>query len=133
MKKTILFLFVTLFTISCSHAPRQKSNFEIGFEFLQKNRVQASIPYLEKAVIDEPDNIKALNQLGYVYFLTGRFYKAMECFDKSIAINPNDSYAWKWKGETLNKLGMEAEGKELYNKGIELEKIEKQNKDPKKK
>jgi tetratricopeptide (TPR) repeat protein len=44
------------------------------------------------------------------------YEKAIECFDKAVALNPNVGYVWKYKGYALNALGRKHEAEECFKK-----------------
>lgn len=52
--------------------------------------------------------------------LRGRYEEAIECYDKSISLNPEDADAYNNKGNSLSALGKYEEAIKAYNKSIEL-------------
>ena len=49
-----------------------------------------------------------------------KYNEAIIAFDKSIEINPHDSYAWAGKGVALGKLGKSDEAITAFEKAIEI-------------
>jgi Flp pilus assembly protein TadD/ribosomal protein S27AE len=50
----------------------------------------------------------------------GKSDQAVECFDKALEENPNDSWAWFNKGVSLHRLGSLGEALYCYSKALEL-------------
>lgn len=46
--------------------------------------------------------------------------RAIECFDKALAIDPNLGYVWKYKGYSLNALNRKDEAQKCFRKAKEL-------------
>ena len=57
---------------------------------------------------------------GNDYFDKGNYSKAIECYDKAIALKPNDAVVYYNKGLTLYNLGKYQEAIACYDKAIEL-------------
>ena len=59
---------------------------------------------------------------GLVYLEQGEYEKAVECFEKSIELNPvNNSHSWYKKGVAFYKLGRPVEDElACYNKALEI-------------
>lgn len=50
----------------------------------------------------------------------GQSEQAVECFDKALEQNPNDSWAWFNKGVSLHRLGLLGEALYCYDKALEF-------------
>lgn len=57
---------------------------------------------------------------GYILNELQRYEEALECFDKTLELNPDYASAWHNKGYTLHKLGRLSEAIECYKKRLEL-------------
>jgi len=95
-----------------------------------------SVEFLEKAVKVSKkgkEKAEALNNLGnalsaWAELIEGKepeearkkYEKAIECYDKVLKINPNDTEAWNNKGNALNKLGRYKEAVESKGKAAFL-------------
>jgi len=51
---------------------------------------------------------------------SGKYNEAIKAYDKTIEINPQDSYAWYNKGFALSYLNEPDEAIKAYNKAIEI-------------
>ncbi len=73
----------------------------------------------------EPQKIRVENpnnwlSRGVSYELEGDSYKAIECFDKAIAENPRDAWAYLNKGVSLQRLNRLEDALKAYDRAIEL-------------
>jgi tetratricopeptide (TPR) repeat protein len=59
--------------------------------------------------------------------MLGEYKQAIECYDNSLEIDPNDAYTWKKKGNCLSRLGVEKAAQECFNKAKMLESSSQQN------
>lgn len=57
---------------------------------------------------------------GRALFLDGKNQEAVECYDKAISLNPNDSGIWLSKSLNLSVLGKEEDARECHRKAMEL-------------
>ena len=48
--------------------------------------------------------------------MLGQYKQAIECYDNSLEIDPDDSRTWKEKGDCLSKLGTEKATKSVLTK-----------------
>ncbi|MCX9085671.1 MAG: tetratricopeptide repeat protein [Candidatus Methanoperedens sp.] len=58
---------------------------------------------------------------GNVFAESEDYNKAIEAYNKAIAINPNYKYAWINKGNAFDKLGLHSKAIEAYNKAIVID------------
>ncbi len=68
---------------------------DIGSYLIQLGRLDAAIPWLERAIVSEryePRHYPHCN-LGRVYMAQGMLQRAIEEFEKALAIEPNYAYA----------------------------------------
>ena len=70
--------------------------------------------------IPESESEKWYN-LGAAYGDSGKYEKAIECFDKVIELEPNNASAWTNKGTLLSLSRKYQEAIKCYDKAIELE------------
>lgn len=74
----------------------------------------AFAPYSSQTVLEWVEKGNAFEQLG-------EHNKAIEAYDKAIAINPNFKYAWYNKGNALTKLGEYDKAIEAYDRAIAID------------
>ena len=60
---------------------------------------EEALIYSEKSIEINPNNYNVYNNLGYVYFGMDDLDKAIECWEKSLELNPEYAYAWHSLGE----------------------------------
>jgi tetratricopeptide (TPR) repeat protein len=75
---------------------------QIGFDHLKKKDWLGAIPYLEKSIAIDPTNKQSLIWCGQAYQNAGNKAKALEYYDRVLAIDPNEPNAKKGK-EILQK------------------------------
>ncbi|MCU0632965.1 MAG: tetratricopeptide repeat protein [Methanolinea sp.] len=51
----------------------------------------------------------------------GRYLEALECFDRTLAIDPDFAIAWQAKGVALHNLGRYEEAIECYDRAFALD------------
>ncbi len=83
---------------------------------------EAPIPQKARAETGRERIVNENNWLskGVSYELAGNSYKAIECFDKAIAENPRDAWAYLNKGVSLQRLNRLDDALRAYDRAIEL-------------
>lgn len=61
-----------------------KKSFDRGSQLLAKGDSAGSLPYLDRAVVESPDNYKAYYDLGLAHYTLGHVAEAEQAFQKSI-------------------------------------------------
>ena len=61
------------------------------------------------------------NQLGFCYYSNGEYYKAIECFEAAIEIDPGSAIDYANIGSNLRKLGMYGPALKWYGMALELD------------
>ena len=61
---------------------------KIGREFAGKEEYETAIKYIEKALSLKPDDLNALNSLGFANGRSGNFEEAIKCYKRAIEIEP---------------------------------------------
>ncbi len=64
---------------------------------------------------------KSLYKKGLVLGSLGRYDQAIECFDKALEIDANDSRIWNGKGYIFGNLGRYQEAIECFDKALEID------------
>ena len=64
---------------------------------------------------------KSLYKKGLALDSLGRYEEAIECFDKALEIDANDSRIWNAKGSILGNLGRYQQAIECFDKALEID------------
>jgi len=64
-----------------------------GKDFLENSRFTEALGCFEQAILLNPDSPELWNFKGVVLRSMGRYNEAMECFNKSLEIDPRDKNA----------------------------------------
>ena len=62
-----------------------------------------------------------LAKSGEKYLSDGKFFEALNCFEKSLTSDPNNPDLLNLKAAALRSLGRYDEASECYNKSLELD------------
>lgn len=63
--------------------------FECAYAYAKTEQSRATVIY-EGIVTNEPSNSSAINNLGVRYEHAGELYKALDCYGKAVALDPNE-------------------------------------------
>jgi len=94
---------------------------KLGDAYFEQRRFDEAIPIYERAVLFNPKDYDALNDLGLSYHYTGNTEAALTALDKSAAANPNYKFARLSKGYILLSLGRYDEAEAPLRKAQELD------------
>ena len=94
---------------------------KLGDAYFEQRRFDEAIPIYERAVLFNPKDHDALNDLGLSYHYTGNTEAALTALDKSAAANPNYKFARLSKGYILLSLGRYDEAEAPLRKAQELD------------
>lgn len=61
-----------------------------GLQLIQDGDFEQALSYLDQAAIIEPNNPDILNKKGIALRALGRYDEALECFNKSLHLDPRD-------------------------------------------
>jgi len=75
--------------ISLDQFIEAQSNFETGFEFMEKHEFKNAIPFFNNAISINPDPPQSYGNLGICYACLGEKESALSYFDKALEIDPN--------------------------------------------
>lgn len=59
-------------------------------QLIESGDFDQALSYIDQAVIVDPNNPDLLNKKGIVLRALGRYDEALECFNKSLQIDPRD-------------------------------------------
>lgn len=89
--------------------------------YIIDGRCDEAIPFLEKALLYNPQDGAAYNDLALCRINNGVINGAEALFDKGIAVEPDYATIYHNKGWFLNNLGRSAEALELFRQTLALE------------
>jgi tetratricopeptide (TPR) repeat protein len=79
--------------------------YNVALVYLQNDKYDEAIVYLNKSLALQPNFDLALNALGIVHFIQGDLQKAKDNFEKCIAVNPELTEARNYLGSVYQELG----------------------------
>ena len=84
-------------------------------------KYQEAIDCFDKAIMINPENLKALRGKGSVLGRLEKYEEAIDCFDKAIMINPNDYGIRKSRGTAYYWLEKYEEAIDCFDKALEMD------------
>jgi Flp pilus assembly protein TadD len=70
---------------------------------------------------DGPGSAYLFSNLGYAYFLSGDYGRAVAALEKACLLDPFNQYAWYHLGESLQKLGQEERAQAMFGQAAMLQ------------
>ncbi len=107
-----------LHQITNQAASSAKELFEQAVARHQRGELGKAIELYKQTLDLEPDNSKALSNMGYALFATGRLDAALACCRQAVAIKPDYGQAHNNLGNVLRGLGRLDEAEAAYKKAI---------------
>jgi tetratricopeptide (TPR) repeat protein len=92
--------------------------YNVGLVYLQNNKYEDAIVYLNKSLALRPNFDLALNALGIVYFIQGDLQKSMDYFEKCLIVNPALTEARNYLGSVYQELGHLDKAEAEFRKAI---------------
>lgn len=87
---------------------------ETGKLYIEQDKPEKALPYLEKALLVNPQSGPAHRFMGEYHCLTGNQDDAVAAFQKAVKLNPNDAYALSSLGHLFHKKGENPEITEIF-------------------
>jgi tetratricopeptide (TPR) repeat protein len=87
-----------------------------------KWQFQIAEVYAARALVLNPHNKFAIDLLGFIYYSLKNYKKSFVYTEKGLKLNRKNSYAWKVRGLSLEKMGNPKEGARSLKKAIILTK-----------
>lgn len=78
--------------------------------YVYSNQADKATEFLDKAIINDPNNPQLYNVKGSMLELQDDFDGAMSNFDKALELNPNSADAWSNKGRLIYNKAFKNEG-----------------------
>ena len=92
----------------------------LAYRNQQLGRLNEAVPFLNKAINEDPLYCDAHHLLGYILYQQGKPKEAIPYLKKAIEINPQYYSAYTNIGLALCKLGKIEEGVENFNKALQI-------------
>jgi tetratricopeptide (TPR) repeat protein len=91
-----------------------------GNKAIEEEEFQMAALNFDKLLTLQPENIDAINILGFIHFKMLNYRKSMEYNQQVLDISPNNAYAHKGMGLCYQKLGEKDEAENYLKKSILL-------------
>gem|GEM_PF-792374 len=98
-----------------------RSAVEIGYELLQQGRYADALPFLQRAVAEQPREGRVHLYLALAYAHQGNNTDAEKHFAQAIALNPHDGYVFYNWGAYLHRQNRLAEALKAYETAYRLD------------
>ncbi|MCK4493455.1 MAG: tetratricopeptide repeat protein, partial [Methylococcales bacterium] len=89
----------------------------------QRNRLEESIHYYQKVLIEEPEHATAHYNIGVTLKELGEFEQAITAYKHQLEIDPQHEKSWNNIGTTLTKLGAYEDARNAFTKALEIDPI----------
>jgi Flp pilus assembly protein TadD len=90
----------------------------LGRGLIEAGQEDAGVPMLEEALRLQPDQVSALNDLGWVYMNRGDLPRARSLYERVLAVAPHYALALNSLGVIATKEGNLVAARDLYNRAI---------------
>ena len=91
----------------------------VGVVYVQQNKCQESIPYLQIALQIEP-YFSTYSNLGTAYFCLKQYTNSVEMFEKAVQLNPNDTQTMVNLADAYRWAGQKDKARTIYEQSISL-------------
>ena len=125
--KIFVICLVSLSLIVCASSQKRiekqrakdhQYQYNVGLVYLQNDRYDEAIAYLNKSLALKPDFDVALNALGIVHFIKGDLETARGYFEKCLAINSKLTEARNYLGSVYQEIGLVDKAEAEFKKAI---------------
>ncbi|MFN3690858.1 MAG: tetratricopeptide repeat protein, partial [Fimbriimonadales bacterium] len=98
-----------------------RSAVEIGYELLRQGRYTEALPFLQRAVAEQPREPRVHLYLGLAYAHAGDTTRAEKHFAQAIALDPHDAYIFYNWGAYLHRQGRLQDALRAYETAYRLD------------
>jgi tetratricopeptide (TPR) repeat protein len=103
-----------------SHESELVGYLDEGTRFLSEGDPGSAQDLFLKALSLDPENLRALNCLGFIRYMQGQFAEGLEICSRTVLLYPENAYAHKGLGLHLAKFGQREEAVAAIRKALEL-------------
>jgi tetratricopeptide (TPR) repeat protein len=107
MRSATLFL---LLIISAGVTFAQSSYHKMGQKALIDGNFKLAVTSLEKALETDSTDVNTLYMLGYSYYHSGNYTKAVSTFNRVVSLKPGENSAYYYRGKARNIMANETKG-----------------------
>lgn len=107
MRSYTLLLFLVLFATIVS---AQNPNYKMGERAMINGDFKGAVSSLEKALASDTNDVNTLQMLGYSYYHSGNYTKAVNTFNRVISLKPADNSSYYYRGKARNFMATETKG-----------------------
>lgn len=104
------FIAVIVFVFLAHVCSAQSNHFNLGQKALIDGNFKSAVSSLEKALVETPNDIKTLQMLGYSYYHSGSYDKAVGTYNKVISLRPEDNSSYYYRGKARIYMATETQG-----------------------
>jgi tetratricopeptide (TPR) repeat protein len=108
MKSVVLFvcIFFAFNGITKAQSKKEDPNIMLGQKSIMDGDFKSAIGYLEKSLNTDANNPDVLYTLGYSYYQTADYTKAINSLSKAISVRPEKGNAYYYRGKARNKMAV---------------------------
>lgn len=118
---TVASLLVVLNLSSSARATPPEKLLNSGKAMLEAGKFKEAQVYLEKAIVQHPNDARLHFLLGWVHFSLMKLDKAVERFNRAIDLDPKQAKYYGMKGTALLHLGKRQEAVAALKRSIDLD------------
>lgn len=104
---TSFFFFLLLLSAT---ALAQNSYQKMGQKALMDGNFKLAVTHLEKAIVTDSNNVNTLYMLGYSYYHSANYKKAVSSFSRLVSLKPGETSAYYYRGKAKAILANETKG-----------------------
>jgi len=97
-----------------------EENFQHAIKYLQEGKLRQAANICLEILEIQPDNSKVTHFLGIICYRLNNYDLAIECFKKTVQLNPNFTEAYNNLGTSLQEKGQFDEAISFHQKAIQL-------------
>ena len=119
LKNTVgaLSWYLKAYNIDSTH---KKTNYWIGWCYNDLEKYNKAVPYLSKAVEEDPANTLAVIELGFSLYSIAKYDEAISVLQKALLLKPKPELAVYYAGLSYIKTGKKADAVNRYNELVIL-------------
>ncbi len=77
----------------------------LGNIYFGRGEKEKALEFYDRALEENPENVEAWNNKGFLLFTLGLYEEALKCYDRALEIDPSYREAWYNRGYTHHAMG----------------------------